>query len=136
MQEPSGPGGKIICFILVEISYTFISSCHFVLNLYVYLSQAVTLPAPIRIKSDLFLCTHPVQEVQLEPAVVTCRVVVLPSPAEPPHSRHEHRGETRPVQRRIAFDPPSLVIGGALGCRNPAHLEVRPLLRYLVFFLS
>ena len=38
-----------------------------------YLSQAVSLPAPIRIKSDLFQCTHLVQEVQLESAVATCR---------------------------------------------------------------
>ena len=72
-----------------------------------YLSQAVSLPAWIRIQSDLFLCTHLVQEVQLEHAVVTCRVV-----APTYLLNHERRAQSRPVQSRIARDPPSLVKRG------------------------
>ena len=80
-----------------------------------YLSQAVSLPAWIRIQSDLFLCTHLVQEVQLEHAVVTCRIVAPTYPVVLVHPNHERRAQSRPVQSRIARDPPLLVIGGAPG---------------------
>ena len=98
--------GDILPFLFVMQFFTFLS---------LYLSQAVSLPAPIGIESDLFLCTHLVQEVRLGPAVVTCRVMAPFSPAEPLHSRQAHRGETGPNPRRIARNPPSLVIGGAPG---------------------
>ena len=84
-----------------------------------YLSQAVSLPAPIRIKSDLFQCTHLVQEVQLESAVVTCRVLVPTSPAVYVHSRQAHRGGIRPVPSRIAQSPHFLTIGGAHRVQEP-----------------
>ncbi len=79
-----------------------------------YLSQAVSLPAPLRIKSDLFLCTHLVQEIQLESAVVTCRVLVPTFPAVPVNSRQAHRGGMRPVPSRIARNPSLLIIGVAV----------------------
>ena len=85
-----------------------------------YLSQAVSLPAPIRSKSDLFLCTHLVQEIQFEPAVASCRVLVPTSPAVLVHSSQEHLRGTRPVPRRIARNPPSLDIGGAPGMQEPS----------------
>ena len=78
-----------------------------------YLSQAVSLPAPLRVKSDLFLCTHLVQEIQLESAVATCRVLVPTSPAVLVRSMQAHRGGMRPVPSRIARNPPFLTIGGA-----------------------
>ena len=95
-----------------------------------YLSQAVSLPAPLRVKSDLFLCTHLVEEIQLESAVVTCRVLVPTSPAVLVHSRQAHRGGMRPVPSRIARSPIFLPSEVRLGCRNPAHLEVRPYALY------
>ncbi len=79
-----------------------------------YLSQAVSLPAPIRVKSDLFRCTHLGQEIQLESAVVTCRVMVPTSPEVLVHSRQAHRGGKRPVPSRIARNPSSLIIGVAV----------------------
>ncbi len=85
-----------------------------------YLSQAVSLPAPLRVKSDLFLCTHLVQEIQLETAVVTCRVLVPTSPAVLVYSRQAHRGGMRPVPNRIARSPPFLTIGGAPGVQKPS----------------
>ena len=85
-----------------------------------YLSQAVSLPAPLRVKSDLFLCLHLVQEIHLESAVVTCRVLVPTSPAVLVHSRQAHRGGKRPVPSRIARNPPSLIIGGAPGVQEPS----------------
>jgi hypothetical protein len=85
-----------------------------------YLSQAVSLPTPIRIKSDLFLCTHLVQEVQLESAVATCRVLVRSSPAVLVHSRQVHRGGMRPVPSRIARNSPSPIIGCAPGVQKPS----------------
>ena len=80
-----------------------------------YLSQAVSLVAPLRVKSDLFLCLHLVQEIHLESAEVTCRVLVPTSPAVLVHSRQAHRGGMGPVPSRIARNPPFLIIGGAPG---------------------
>ncbi len=85
-----------------------------------YLSQAVSLPAPLRVKSVLFLCLHLVQEIQLESAVVTCRVLVPTSPAVLVHSRQVHRGGKRPVPSRIARSPPFLTIGGAPREQEPS----------------
>ena len=85
-----------------------------------YLSQAVSLPAPLRVKSDLFLCLHQVQEIHLESAVVTCRVLVPTFPAVLVHSRQAHRGGMRPVPSRIARSPPSLTIGGAPRVQEPS----------------
>ena len=85
-----------------------------------YLSQAVSLPAPLRVKSDLFLCTHLVQEIHLESAVVTCRVLVPTSPAVLVYSRQAHRGGMRPVPSRIARNPPFLTIGGAHRVQEPS----------------
>ncbi len=115
VQEPSAPGGKTVCIMLVEIFDFFYSLCIFSIFLFMYLSQAVSLPAPLRVKSDLFLCTHLVQEVQLESAVVTCRILVPTSPAVLAHSRQAHRGGKRPVPSRIARNRPSLIIGCAPG---------------------
>ena len=85
-----------------------------------YLSQAVSLPAPLRVKSDLILCTHRVQEKQLESAAVTCRVMVPTSPAVLVHSRQAHRGGMRPVPSRIARSPPFLTIRGAPRVQEPS----------------
>jgi len=40
-----------------------------------YLPQAVPFPPSAGIESDLFLYGHPSEEVELEPALVTCRIV-------------------------------------------------------------
>ena len=85
-----------------------------------YLSQAVSLSVPLRIKSDLFLCLHLGQEVNLESALATCRVLVPTSPTVLVHSRQAHRGEMRPVPSRIALNPPSLIIGGAPRMQEPS----------------
>ena len=85
-----------------------------------YLSQAVSLPAPLRVKSDLFLCLHLGQEVHLESAVATCRVLVPTSPTVLVYSRQAHRGGMRPVPSRIARNPPSLIIGGAPKIEEPS----------------
>jgi hypothetical protein len=65
-----------------------------------YLSQGVSLPAPLRVKSDFFLCLYLVQEIHLESAEVTCRVMVPTYPAVLVHSRQASR-------------PPSVAIGVA-----------------------
>ena len=92
-----------------------------------YLSQAVSLPAPLRIKSDPFLCTHLVQEVQLESAVATCRVLVPTSPAVLVHSRQAHRAGSDDLFRVGSLGTPlHLSSEVRLECRNQAHLEVRP----------
>ena len=106
VQEPSAPRDKTVCSILVEIFCIFYSICNS-LFLLMYLSQAVSLlRAPLRIKSDLFLCLHQVQEIYLESAVVTCRVLVRTSPAVLVYSRQAHRGGMRPVPSRIARSEP------------------------------
>jgi hypothetical protein len=85
-----------------------------------YLSQAVSLLAPLRVKSDLFLCLHLGQEVHLESAVAT----LVPT-------------FRIPAGRRIGAGCDLFRVGSLgtplhlssevhLGCRNPAHLEVRP----------
>ena len=91
-----------------------------------YLSQAVSLPTTIRIKSDLFQCTHLVQEVQLESAVATCRVLVPTSPAVLVHSRQAHRAGSDLFRVGSLGTPLHLSSEVRLGCRNAAHLEVRP----------
>jgi hypothetical protein len=92
-----------------------------------YLSQAVFLPTPLRVKSDLFLCLHLGQEIQLESAVVTCKVLIPTSPAVLVHSRQAHRGGKRPVPSRIARNPSSLIIGvylEGLNCILGIHAHV------------
>ena len=49
----------------------------------VYLPQAIPLRPSLRTEWDLFRSIHPVQEVDVEPAVVTCRVMVPLVPAVP-----------------------------------------------------
>ena len=78
-----------------------------------YLSQAISFPPGLGIESDLFACVHQAEEVESEPAEVTCSAVLPPSPTELLHSRHVHRGKTEPVPSRIARNPPSLVIRDA-----------------------
>ena len=60
-----------------------------------YLRQAVSLPPSlVGIEWDLFLHSHPVQEVELDPAVFTCSVAVLLVPALSVQSRQVHSGDT------------------------------------------
>ena len=55
-----------------------------------YLSQAISFPPGLGIESDLFACVHQAEEVESEPAEVTCSAVLPPSPTELLHSRHVH----------------------------------------------
>ena len=48
-----------------------------------YLPQAASLPQLLGIERDLFRCRHLVMEIELELAVVGCRVVVILFPATP-----------------------------------------------------
>ncbi len=92
-----------------------------------YLSQAVSLPAPLRVKSDLFLCTHLGQEIQLESAVVTGRVLVPTSPAILVVYSRQLIGAGSDLFRVGSLGAPLFLPAEVrIGCRNPAHLEVRP----------
>ncbi len=59
-----------------------------------YLPQTVSLPPLLGIEWDLFQCSHLVQEVELEPAVVTCSIAVPLFPAVPLQSRQVHWSKT------------------------------------------
>jgi hypothetical protein len=81
-----------------------------------YPPQAASLPPLLGIEQDFFQFSHLVEEVELEPAVVGCSVVVPLSPATPLQSRQLRRGKTGPFLRRIARDrrqlPSELSFGG------------------------
>ena len=91
-----------------------------------YLSQTVSLPTTIRIKSDLFQCTHLVQEVQLESAVATCRSWYQ-LPLQYLYIPGRRIGAGSDLFRVGSLGTPLFLSSDVrLGCRNPAHLEVRP----------
>ena len=99
-----------------------------------YLSQAVSLPALIGIKSDLFLCTHLVQEVQLEPAVpLAGSCYQLP----PQYLCIPGKSIWARLDLYRVGSLGTMSSEGRMVCRNPAHLEVGPYavysLRYLIF---
>ncbi len=93
--------------------------------LYVYLPQAMPLPPSLGTEWDLFWHTHPVQEVELEPAVTSCSVAVPLVPAVPLQSGQVCRGETGPFLGLIARDRRLLRSELGLGYRNPADQVVR-----------
>ena len=66
--------------------------------------QAASIPPLLGIERDLFRYSRLVEEVELEPAVVDCSVVVPLCPATPLQSRQVGRGKTGPFLRRIARD--------------------------------
>ena len=91
-----------------------------------YPPQAASLPPLHGIERDLFRCSRLVEEVELEPAVVGCSVVVPFSPATPLQSRQVRRGKTGPFLRRIARDRRQLPSElGFFGGTNPANQAVR-----------
>ena len=96
-----------------------------------YLPRAVSHPAPLGIEWDFFLHNNPVQQVQLEPAVVTCSVAVPLVPAVSLQFWPVRRAKTGPFLVQIARDRLQLAPELDLGCRNPAHQAVRPSLAYL-----
>ena len=86
-----------------------------------YLSQAVPRPPSLGIEWDLFRHSQLVEEVQLEPAVVTCGFAALLVPAIPLQPGQVCRGKTGPFWRRIARARCPLPSELGVGCRNPAH---------------
>jgi hypothetical protein len=93
-----------------------------------YPPQAASLLPLLGIYRDLFRCSHLMEEVELEPAVVVgCSVVVPLSPATPLQSRQVRRGKTGPFLRRIARDRRQLPseLGFSEVCTNPANQAVR-----------
>ena len=96
-----------------------------------YLPQAVSLPAPLGIEWDFFLHNNPVQQVKLEPAVVTCSVAVPLVPAVSLQFWPVRRAKTGPFLGLIARDRLQLPSELGLECRNPAHQAVSPSLVYL-----
>ena len=97
----------------------------------VYLSQAMSLLSSLGTEWDLFRHTHPVQEVQLEPAVPSCSVAVPLVPVVPLQSGQVCRGETGPFLDLIARDRRLLQSELGLGCRNPADHVVSAYYIYL-----
>ena len=67
-----------------------------------YPPQAASLPPLLGIERDLFRCSQLVEEVELEPAVVGCSVVVPLSPATPLQSRQVRRGKTGLLAVRVS----------------------------------
>ena len=93
-----------------------------------YPPQAASLPPLLGIGRDLFRCSRLVEEVELEPAMVGCSVVVPLSPAVTPlQSRQVRRGKTGPFLRRIARDrrqlPSELGFGGTIPANQAVRLE-------------
>ncbi len=88
----------------------------FVLLLYtylcMYLPQAIPLPLSAGIEWDLFRHIQQAEEVELEPAVVTCSVVAHGFSAVPLPSRHVYRGKTGPFLSRIGLNRCHCAIGG------------------------
>jgi len=96
-----------------------------------YLPQAMPLPPSLGTEWDLFWHTHPVQEVELEPAVTSCSVAVPLVPAVPLQSGQVCRGETGPFLGLIARDRRLLRSELGLGYRNPADQLVSAYYLYL-----
>ncbi len=97
-----------------------------------YLPQAVSLPAQLGIEWDFFLQKNPVQQVQLEPAVVTCSVAAPLVPAVSLQFWPVRRAKTGPfLVGLIVRDRRQLPSELGLGRRNPAHQAVSPSLAYL-----
>ena len=71
------------------------------------------------------------EEVELEPAMVGCSVVVPLSPATPLQSRQVRRGKTGPYLRRIARDRRQLPSELGYESTNPANQAVRLETKYL-----
>ena len=90
-----------------------------------YPPQAASLPPLFGIERDLFRCSHLVEEVELEPAVVGCSVMVPLSPATPPQSRQVRRGKTGSFLRRIARDRRQLPSELGFEGMNPENQVVR-----------
>ena len=90
-----------------------------------YPPQAASLPPLLGIERDLFRCSHLVEKVELEPAVVGCSVVVPFSPATVLQSRQVRREKTGPFLLRIAHDRRQLPSELRFGGTNPAHQAVR-----------
>ncbi len=86
-----------------------------------YLPQAVPLPPSFGIESDLFLYGHPLEEVQLETAVVTCSIAEPLVLALSLQSGQLCRGRTGPFLSLIARDRLHLRSKMGLGCGNPAY---------------
>ena len=96
-----------------------------------YLAQAISLLPQLGIEWDLFRRILLVEDVWLEPAVVSCSVAAVLFPAAPLPPRQVHRGKTGPFQSRIARDRGLLPWELVLGCRKPATLAVSALPVYL-----
>ena len=96
-----------------------------------YLPQAASLPPLLGIEQDLFRCSHLVEEVELESAMVGCSVVVPLSPATSLQSRQVRRGKTGPYLRRIARDRRQLPSELGYESTNPANQAVRLETKYL-----
>ena len=91
-----------------------------------YPFQAVSLPPLLGTESDLFQRDSLSQEVQLEPALVACSVVVPHVPAVPVQSGQPGEGKAGPFLPRIARDRRYLRPELDPESRNPAHQAVRP----------
>ena len=89
--------------------------------LYMYLPQAVPRPPSLGIEWDLFRHNQLVEEVQLEPAVVTCSVAVRFVPAIPLRPGQVRRGKTGSFLGPFARDRLHLRWELDVGCRHPAH---------------
>ena len=77
-----------------------------------FLSQAISFPPSLGIEWDLFLYINLVEEVPLEPVVVTCSDVELLFPEVPLLSDHARRGETGTFAPKDHSQHPSLAIAG------------------------
>ena len=87
-----------------------------------YPPQAASLSPLLGIERDLFRCSRLMEEVELEPAMVGCSVVVPLSPATTLlQSRQVRRGKTGPFLRRIAYDRRQLPSELGFGGTNPAN---------------
>ena len=86
-----------------------------------YLPQDVPLPPSAGIESDLFLYSHPSEEVGLELAVVTCSIAEPLVPALSLQSGQVCRGRTGPFPGLIARDRLHVRSKVGLGCGNPAY---------------
>ena len=104
---------------------------HLCIYLCMYLPQAVALPPLLGIQWDLFQHTQLVEEGELEPAVVTCGVVVLHFRAIHLQPGQVSRGKTGPILSRIAHNRCLLRSELGLGYRNPADQLVSAYYLYL-----
>ena len=96
-----------------------------------YLAQAISLLPQLGIEWDLFRRILLVEDVWLEPAVVSCSVAAVLFPAAPLPPRQVCRGKTGPFRSRIARARLHLPSEMGLGGRNLANQVVRPLPAYL-----